>query len=79
MLLQYSVDGDPERGGVPADGLLPLADHVAGCAALRLEGLMAVAPLDADPEAAFADIADRRRPATFRPSGGNRPLGGYER
>ena len=58
VLLQYSVDGDPERGGVPADGLLALADHVAGCAALRLEGLMAVAPLDADPEAAFADIAD---------------------
>ena len=58
VLLQYSVDGDPERGGVARDGLLPLADHVAGCAALRLDGLMAVAPLDADPEAAFADIAD---------------------
>jgi len=58
VLLQYSVDGDPDRGGVPADGLLPLADHVAGCAALRLEGLMAVAPLDAEPEAAFVDIED---------------------
>ena len=58
VLLQYSVDGDPERGGVARDGLLALADHVAGCAALRLEGLMAVAPLDADPETAFADIAD---------------------
>ena len=56
VLLQYSVDGDPARGGVPADDLLPLADHVAGCAALRLEGLMAIAPQDADPEAAFADI-----------------------
>ncbi|MGZ8749311.1 MAG: YggS family pyridoxal phosphate-dependent enzyme [Pseudonocardia sp.] len=58
VLLQYSVDGDLERGGVARDGLLALADHVAGCAALRLEGLMAVAPLDADPETAFADIAD---------------------
>ena len=58
VLLQYSVDGDPARGGVAGDGLLALADHVAGCAALRLEGLMAVAPLDAEPEAAFADIAD---------------------
>jgi PLP dependent protein len=56
VLLQYSVDGDPARGGVAADGLLPLADHVAGCAALRLEGLMAVAPLHAEPDAAFADI-----------------------
>jgi len=58
VLLQYSVDGDPERGGVARDGLLALADHVAGCGALRLDGLMAVAPLDADPETAFADIAD---------------------
>jgi PLP dependent protein len=70
VLLQYSVDGDEARGGVPADGLMALADHVAGCAALRLEGLMAVAPLGGDagfdPEAAFADIeraADRLRSA----------------
>lgn len=58
VLLQYSVDGDPARGGVPADGLLPLADHVAASPALRLQGLMAVAPLDANPETAFADVAD---------------------
>jgi PLP dependent protein len=56
VLLQYSVDGDPARGGVPADGLLPLADHVATLPALRLDGLMAVAPLHADPDAAFADV-----------------------
>jgi PLP dependent protein len=56
VLLQYSVDGDPTRGGVPADDLLRLADHVAASPTLRLEGLMAVAPLHADPEAAFADI-----------------------
>ncbi len=58
VLLQYSVDGDPTRGGVPTDGLLPLADHVAGCAALRLEGLMAVAPQHADAEAAFTAVED---------------------
>ena len=56
VLLQYSVDGDPARGGVPADGLLALADHVAGLGALRLDGLMAVAPMHADPDAAFADV-----------------------
>ncbi|MDF3048610.1 MAG: hypothetical protein K0R87_248 [Pseudonocardia sp.] len=56
VLLQYSVDGDPARGGVPADALLALADHVAGCRALRLDGLMAVAPQAADPDAAFADV-----------------------
>jgi len=57
VLIQYSVDGDPARGGVPRSDLLGLAEHVAGCAGLRLAGLMAVAPLDADLEAAFADIA----------------------
>ncbi|WP_103383156.1 YggS family pyridoxal phosphate-dependent enzyme [Pseudonocardia dioxanivorans] len=57
VLLQYSVDGDPGRGGVARDGLLTLASHVAGCAGLRLDGLMAVAPLHADPEEAFADVA----------------------
>jgi PLP dependent protein len=56
VLLQYSVDGDRARAGVPAASLLPLADHVAGCSALRLDGLMAVAPLHADPETAFADV-----------------------
>nr|WP_239029059.1 YggS family pyridoxal phosphate-dependent enzyme [Pseudonocardia acidicola] len=59
VLLQYSVDGDPKRGGIPLDGpdgLLQLADHVAGCPALRLDGLMTVAPLGADPDAAFAAV-----------------------
>lgn len=57
VLVQYSVDGDPHRGGVPRDELLPLAEHVTGCAGLQLAGLMAVAPLGADPHAAFADVA----------------------
>jgi PLP dependent protein len=57
VLLQFSVDGDPERGGVAEGGLLPLAEHVAGCAGLHLGGLMAVAPFAADPERAFHSIA----------------------
>jgi PLP dependent protein len=57
VLLQFSVDGDPKRGGVPLDGLDRLAEHVAACAGLHLGGLMAVAPLGADPDAAFADVA----------------------
>ena len=58
VLVQYSVDGDPQRSGVPRSDLLALAEHVvAGCAGLRLAGLMAVAPLGADLDAAFADIA----------------------
>ena len=59
VLLQYSVDGDPARGGVPRADLLALAEHVAACAGLRLDGLMAVAPLTGTPvEDAFADIAE---------------------
>jgi len=57
VLLQYSVDGDPQRGGVPRDGLSRLAEHVASCAGLQLAGVMAVAPLGADPDVAFGDIA----------------------
>ena len=59
VLLQYSVDGDPSRGGVPRADLLTLAEHVAARAGLRLDGLMAVAPLTGTPIAeAFADIAE---------------------
>jgi hypothetical protein len=57
VLVQYSVDGDPERGGAPIGDLLPLAEHVVSCAGLQLDGLMAVAPLGVDPERAFADVA----------------------
>ncbi|MBN9107784.1 MAG: YggS family pyridoxal phosphate-dependent enzyme [Pseudonocardia sp.] len=57
VLLQYSVDGDPARGGVARDGLAALAAHVSGLDGLRLDGLMAVAPLGADPDRAFADVA----------------------
>ena len=57
VLVQYSVDGDPRRGGVPAAGLAELATDIAARPGLRLAGLMSVAPLGADPEAAFADIA----------------------
>jgi pyridoxal phosphate enzyme (YggS family) len=59
VLLQYSVDGDPSRGGVPRADLLTLAEHVAACAGLRLDGIMAVAPLTGTPvDEAFADIAE---------------------
>jgi pyridoxal phosphate enzyme (YggS family) len=57
VLVQYSVDGDPKRGGVPREGLERLAEHIATCAGLHLAGLMAVAPLGADPDEAFADVA----------------------
>jgi PLP dependent protein len=58
ILLQVSLDDQPGRGGVRPDGLLALADLVAARPALALRGLMAVAPLDAPAEPAFARLAD---------------------
>lgn len=57
VLVQASLDDDPSRGGCPVDGLSALADHVASAEGLRLRGLMAVAPLGADPGAAFERLA----------------------
>lgn len=57
VLVQVSLDGDPGRGGAPVDTVAELADHVAAAAHLRLGGLMAVAPLESDPDRAFAALA----------------------
>lgn len=56
VLVQVSLDGDPSRGGVEPDAVGALAEHVTGSEALRLAGVMAVAPFDADPDAAFARL-----------------------
>lgn len=56
VLLQASLDDDPARGGCPLAQLDELADHVAGQRGLRLRGLMAVAPLGAGPDEAFARL-----------------------
>ena len=57
VLLQVSLDRDPGRGGViPAD-LPALADQVENSENLQLAGLMAIPPLDADPEPEFARLA----------------------
>ena len=57
VLVQVSLDADPDRGGAPAAEAAGLADVVAGMGHLRLRGVMAVAPLGADPDRAFADLA----------------------
>lgn len=57
VLLQLSLDGDPSRGGVVAADLPRLADAVGASSHLRLAGLMAVPPVAAQPERAFAEIA----------------------
>ncbi|KAA0023145.1 YggS family pyridoxal phosphate-dependent enzyme [Antrihabitans cavernicola] len=57
VLLQVSLDGDPDRGGVVGADLLPLADRVAAAVDLELRGVMAIPPLGADPGRAFAELA----------------------
>ncbi len=57
VLIQASIDDDPERGGCPLDELPALAERVTHMGELRLRGLMAVAPLEADPAAAFERLA----------------------
>jgi pyridoxal phosphate enzyme (YggS family) len=57
VFVQVSLDGDPSRGGVVMPDVSGLTDQVAAAPALELMGLMAVAPMDADPDSAFADLA----------------------
>ena len=53
VLLQVNLTDDVARGGVSPEGVAALAEHVNGCRTLRLRGVMAVAPLDEPPAAAF--------------------------
>jgi hypothetical protein len=57
VFVQVSLDGDPDRGGVSDADLDHLADEVAQHRELALRGLMAVAPIEADPDQAFAALA----------------------
>lgn len=63
VLLQVSLDppGVEHRNGIDPDRLDELAGAVEAAEHLRLRGLMAVAPLDADPAAAFDRLAGIRQ------------------
>lgn len=54
VLVQVSLDADPGRGGVVPAELDALADRIAAAEGLQLAGLMAIPPLDAEPDSAFA-------------------------
>jgi pyridoxal phosphate enzyme (YggS family) len=72
VLVQVSLDNDDDdagtraegRGGSAADEVMRLADRIAASDVLRLAGVMAIAPLDGDPDQAFsrlAEVAERLR------------------
>lgn len=63
VLLQVSLDppGADNRSGARPGDLGDLARRVEEAGTLRLRGLMAVAPLGEDPDAAFGRLAEVRR------------------
>jgi uncharacterized pyridoxal phosphate-containing UPF0001 family protein len=62
VLVQVNLDASQAgRGGAGPADVLPLAERVAAQPALDLLGVMAVAPLGADPDPAFARLAEVSR------------------
>ncbi len=57
VLVQVSLDGDTARGGALPDDVVALADQVAASPGLVVRGVMAVAPIGADPDEAFERLA----------------------
>ncbi len=57
-LVQIALDDEVGRGGVPAGSARAVADAVAEASHLDLGGVMAVAPLGADPAAAFTRLRE---------------------
>jgi pyridoxal phosphate enzyme (YggS family) len=57
-LIEVSLDGDPARGGAPADQVPGLAEALMAEAGLVLAGVMAIAPLGLPPADAFARLRD---------------------
>lgn len=56
--IELNLTDDPGRGGVQsADDMLRLAERIMSAGTIDLRGVMAVAPQDADPSAAFAHVA----------------------
>lgn len=54
--LQVNMTEDPNRGGVSPAELASLAERTVETSTLNLLGVMAVAPLDEEPESAFARL-----------------------
>jgi pyridoxal phosphate enzyme (YggS family) len=64
VYVQLSLDGDTTRGGVDirsAASVDEVCARVASADGLKLVGLMAIPPIDADPGEAFARLAEEHR------------------
>ncbi|MDP9791974.1 pyridoxal phosphate enzyme (YggS family) [Catenuloplanes nepalensis] len=58
VLVQVNLDGEPHRGGAVDADVGRVAEAVAAHPELTLRGVMAVAPQDWEPAAAFARLAE---------------------
>jgi pyridoxal phosphate enzyme (YggS family) len=58
VFIQISLDGDTSRAGVSGDELLVLGQAISSTKNLDLAGLMVVPPVQAEPEAAFSEVAE---------------------
>jgi pyridoxal phosphate enzyme (YggS family) len=58
VFIQISLDGDTSRAGVSGDELLVLGQAICSTKNLDLGGLMVVPPVQAEPEAAFSEVAE---------------------
>jgi len=56
VFLELNLTGDPARGGVDPERMQQLAERVLSTSGLVLRGVMAVAPLDEEPRAAFERV-----------------------
>jgi pyridoxal phosphate enzyme (YggS family) len=57
VLIQVDLDETPHRGGCRPENVAALAELAVAAPGLKLAGLMAIAPLGADPAPAFARLA----------------------
>lgn len=57
VFIQVSLDGEAHRGGALPGDLNQIADEILATSNLNLQGLMAVAPLDEEPDSAFERLA----------------------
>ena len=58
VFIQVNLTDDPGRGGIAPAGIHQLAEQIEGAKGLRLRGLMAVAPLGAEPRSAFSTVRE---------------------
>jgi len=55
--VQINLTDDPNRGGVNESELTAFAEHLASLSSFNVQGVMAVAPLDENPNRAFERVA----------------------